>query len=72
VSYLQLYQRILTKSNNAQSVSPDSGTPERGFFQLLRPGDLLAVLDLVGEPERPPVEVEDEAEGRIGDLVSTP
>ncbi len=39
------------------------------YLELLRAGDLLALLDHVGEPVGPPVQVEDEAEGGVSHLL---
>ena len=58
----------LTQSDDAEGVSSDSRAAERRLLQLLRPRDLLALLDQIRQPIRASVEVEDEAEGRVGDL----
>ena len=63
------YQSGLTESDDSQCVSPDSGAAVGGLFELFGAGDLLALLDHVGEPEGPPVEVQDQAERRVGHLL---
>ena len=63
------YGISLTQTDDAEGVPSDSRAAVRRLFQLLRPRDLLALLDQVREPIRPSVEVEDEAEGRVGDLI---
>ena len=58
-----------TESNYPQGVPSDPGAAECGVLQLLRSSDLFALLDHVGEPEGPPVQVQDQAEGGVGDLL---
>ena len=58
-----------TQSDNAEGVSAYPCAAEGGLLELLGPGDLLSLLDHVGQPVGAAVEVEDEAGGRVGHLL---
>ena len=59
---------MLTQPHNPECVSTNSGTPKCGIFELLGAGNLAALFQHGRQPPRAPVQVQNQAHGRVGNL----
>ena len=67
--YVNVNVKTLTKSHNAEGVSPDPGRALSGVSQRLGPRHLLAVTNHHGEPVGATVQVENETDRSVCHLL---
>ena len=63
--------RPLTEPYDAEGITPNPGTALGRLSHLFGPRKLLALSHHVSEPEGAAVKVQDEAHGRVRDLLDT-